>query len=355
MNQDHYKKIISGQRSNLEDRLLRCVFAFISIFYFAAVWLRNRAFELKLKKVKRVSKPVICIGNLTTGGTGKTPLVIWLCKHLAEKGFSPAVLTRGYKTGKEKFTDEPALLAKGCDKARIVVNPKRYAGAQKAINEHHCDVLVMDDGFQHRQLARDLDIVTIDATCPFGYGKLLPAGLLREPINGLKRADAAVITRYDQADELTIEHLVRKIRGIKSDIVIAKAVHRPTKAVMMKNVEIDIAHLREKKIFAFCGIGNPKAFLNMLKELGLDIAGSRIYNDHHCYSGDDLNDIYEQARYLDADVIVSTQKDWVKTALLSMENKDIDFAYIAVELEFIEGKQEIIKLISDTLEKKNER
>lgn len=352
MNQDSYKKIISRERNNLADRMIRCLFAFISVFYFAAVWLRNRAFELKLKKIKRVSKPIICIGNITTGGTGKTPLVIWLCKHLVEKGLSPAVLTRGYKTSKGTITDEPALLAKGCDKARIVVNPKRYAGAQKAINEYSCDVLVMDDGFQHRQLARDLDIVTIDATCPFGYGKLLPAGLLRESITELKRAHAAVITRYDQTDELTIEQLVRQIRSIKSDIVIAKAIHRPTKAVMMKNVEIDVAHLREKKIFVFCGIGNPNAFLSMLKELGLDIVGSRIYNDHHCYSGDDLNDIYEQARYLDADIIVSTQKDWVKTALLSRENKDIDFAYIAIELQFIEGQQEIINLISNTLENK---
>ncbi len=313
------------------------------------VALRNFLYDRGLLKTHHVSATVLSIGNITAGGTGKTPLVIWLCSLLKQKQIPHAILTRGYKSGKTKLTDEPAILAKSCPEAKLIINPNRFEGAQKAIEKFGSKVLVMDDGFQHRRLARELDILTIDATCPFGYGKILPAGLLREPKENLKRADAVIITRSNQVSGETLSEIIEKIQLIKPDIVIAKAVHAPVCVKLIKDKEIDIAQLREKKIFAFCGIGNPDAFINSLKELQLEIAGSKIYNDHYEYNSTDIVDIYENAIELNAEVILTTQKDWVKTTLLARQKDDVLFAYLEVKLEFPGGAGKIADLIDEVL------
>ena len=316
---------------------------------------RNWMYDRGLFKTHKSSASVISIGNITTGGTGKTPLVIWLCGLLNEKGYKCAVLTRGYKANHGKLTDEPAILAKSCGDARVVVDSDRVRGSEKAIGESAAEVLVLDDGFQHRRLGRDLDIVTVDATCPFGYDKVLPAGFLREPLKGLKRAGAIVITRFEQGQPEKNNDVVEQIKKINPTAVIAKAVHENPYAVMIKGAKIPIDELCEKKIFAFCGIGNPNAFLNNLEKLGCELVGRKIYNDHHDYSEQDIADIYEEARYLGAEVVLSTEKDWVKSALLVRHNDDIISAYLALELRFIEGSDELKKLITRTVEKSQGR
>lgn len=350
MNQNWYRKVVSGQKNGIVHKILRGLFAFISWFYKTGVKIRNFLFDHKIRKPKELKTKVISIGNITTGGTGKTPMVMWLCNYISEKGLKPGVLTRGYKAVKGKLTDEPAILTKGCSNAKVVVDSNRYQGGKKAISEFGCDVIVMDDGFQHRQLKRDLDIVTIDATCPFGYNKMLPAGLLREPKSAIKRAQAVVITRFDQAGIERIDETVKQIKRINPDAVVAKASHKPIDAVVLKNKHISIEELKEKRIFAFCGIGNPDAFLAMLKDMNLNVVGSKIYNDHHNFTQTDIQYIYETARYLEADVILSTQKDWVKTALLSTSEKDADFAYLAIEIDFASGREEITGLIDQLLQ-----
>ena len=189
-------------------------------------------------------------------------------------------------------------------------------------------------------------VTIVDATCPFGYGRILPAGLLREPVNALKRADAVVITRYDQASVIKISELEKAIERIAPQVTIAKAVHCNPYAKMLKGATLSIDELKEKPVYAFCGIGNPKAFFNRLEGHGLKIMGTRIYNDHHNYTQQDIKDIYEEAKYLGAELILSTQKDWVKTTLLSEQDEDILFAYMAVELEFVEGADKIESLVA---------
>lgn len=345
MNQDSYRNLISGLDKSIAKRMLRWVLRVIAFFYWAVVAIRNFAFRKSLLRSANVAAPVISIGNITTGGTGKTPMVIWICRMLHEKSMNCVILTRGYKSPKGKLTDEPAILTKSCPHAKVVVNSDRISGAEKAIQNFNADVLVMDDGFQHRRLGRDLDIVAIDATCPFGYGRMLPAGLLREPITAIKRADAVVITRYDQVKNEDMEKLEEKIKSVKPEITIAKAIHYHPCAKLIKGKTLSIDELAEKSIFAFCGIGNPRAFLNRLEEIGLNVLGTRIYNDHHEYSQQDITDIFEEARYLGAEVILSTQKDWLKTALLSQKDDGILFAYLDLELEFIEGADKIEALI----------
>jgi tetraacyldisaccharide 4'-kinase len=314
-------------------------------------------------KIHRAEVPVISTGNLTTGGTGKTPLVIRLCNTLIsipqfKLSISQcAILTRGYKAAKNSgdepvgYGDEPAVIAQSCPGVQVVVNPDRVAGAAEAVGRFGAKVLVMDDGFQHRRLGRDLDIVAIDSTVPFGYGKLLPAGLLREPVSALKRADAAVITRSDQVDKSELIQIEEKLNQINPEIVIARSVHAPVCAKSIDNREINLEALEGKKIFAFCGIGNPNAFLSTVKGLGAELAGSKVFDDHYHYTDDCLADIYEQAKGLKAELILTTQKDWVSFSPSAMPNSSegVNFAYLEIELHFISGEDKITRLINNAL------
>ena len=217
--------------------------------------------------------------------------------------------------------------------------------------EYSAKLLIMDDGFQHQKLARDVDIVAIDATEPFGCEKLLPAGLLREPVSSLKRADAVVITRINQTQPEKIQEIKNRITDINPNIVFAAAIHKPICAKLIKDKQIAIDKLADKKLYAFCGIGNPSAFFQTLDELALNIVGTRVYNDHHRYTDSDIAAICEDGRYKQAEMIITTQKDWVKTALLCIEKFDIPIAFLAVGLEFIDGQQEIIALVEDAIKK----
>lgn len=295
-----------------------------------------------------VNATVISIGNITTGGTGKTPLVIWLCRFLRRYNLRTAVLTRGYKIGEGKLSDEPAMLTKNCPDTRVVVNPDRVHGGQKAVKEYGTQVLVLDDGFQHRRLKRSLDIVTIDATCPFGYGRLLPAGLLREPVESLQRARAAVITRCDVVEEKDVQNIEKKLKTINPAITTAKSVHKPVCVRTRKAGETQLEELRDKKVFAFCGIARPEAFFRTIERLGARVAGQKVFNDHYQYTNESLDNIYRLSLSLGAEIILTTEKDWNKTALLIPE-KDITFGFLVIELEIYEGGEKLTSLIEETL------
>jgi tetraacyldisaccharide 4'-kinase len=347
LNHETYRRIASKQDLCLGAKLLRFLLLILSWVYGLVMRVRNLLYSIGILPARSVSVPVISIGNITTGGTGKTPLVIWLCNYLRSKGLHSSILTRGYQTAPDQITDEPALLARACPDTDVIVNPNRIRGAEKAITVHQAQALVLDDGFQHRRLKRDLDIVAIDATCPFGYGRILPAGFLREPKSGLSRAHAVIITRFDQADTEQLTQLEEDIQAINPRVPIAKAAHKHTHAVTYQNEVIDLAELHSKKIFAFCGIGNPSAFFRCLEESGLSLTDTRIFNDHHAYTQEEMKQIFEQARSCEAEMILCTQKDWVKSALLSPDSEEVVFAYLAMELDFLEGLDKIIPLIDD--------
>jgi len=365
LNEQNYRKLISGQSRGLGAALLRFFLGIAAQLYSTVIRLRNFLYSKGWLKTYRANAIVFSIGNITTGGTGKTPLTIWLCRFLQNKNIACAILTRGYKTDAEKRvssieyrvsrTDEPAILAESCPEAKVIVNPDRVAGAAVAVGKFGAKVLIMDDGFQHRRLGRDLDIVTIDATCPFGYGKMLPAGLLREPAASLKRADAVVITRCNQTGETELAQLEEKLRLVNPDMIIARSMHNPICVKSIGHKEISLEELKDKKIFAFCGIGNPDAFLNTIKELGLNLVGSKIYNDHYRYTDNCFTRILEEAEHLKADVILTTQKDWYSSPAFAPAGSVIPakagilFTYLAIELKFIGGEDKITQLIEDVL------
>jgi len=368
LNQEFYRKLISGQNKGLSARFLRFCLFFAAAGYSLIVRLRNFSYFKGWLKINRVNAVVFSIGNITTGGTGKTPLVIWLCNYLTQnsnlkiKNYGCAILTRGYKANKnsklktQNSGDEPAIITEDCPQAEVIINPDRVAGAVEAINKFGAKVLVLDDGFQHRRLARDIDIIAIDATLPFGYGKLLPAGLLREPVSELKRANAVVISRCNQITEAKLIELEKKLQQINPNIIIARSIHAPVCAKSVDNKEVGLDELKYKKISAFCGIGNPEAFLETIKGLGCELVDSNVYNDHHHYAESDVADICRQAESLKADLILTTQKDWTKIAplLLKVQNSglNIQFAYVKIELKFISGEEKLRVLIKKTLKDK---
>jgi tetraacyldisaccharide 4'-kinase len=313
------------------------------------VRVRNALYDRGVLNIHRSGIPVLCVGNLTTGGTGKTPLVAWLARMLSEKGLRVAILTRGYKSEKGVLSDEPGELAGACPGATVIVKPDRVAGANEAVRSHGAQVAVMDDGFQHRRLGRDLDIIAIDATVPFGYGRLLPAGLLREPLTGLRRAHAVVLTRSDQVSAGELEAIERRIRQVHPGLAVARAVHAPVGAWGVDGGEIALESLRDKKVFGFCGLGNPGAFLRTLELCGCVLAGSEAFNDHHRYTEGCLAGVYEQARSLGAELVLTTSKDWNKIAPLLGGEPTLPTAYLAVEVQFTVGQETLTTLIARTL------
>jgi tetraacyldisaccharide 4'-kinase len=356
MNQERFKKLVSGQSAGISASLLRVLLNVIAIFYGAGIWFRNWLFEkgiagsygvtaagLVTSDRTQATVPVISVGNITVGGTGKTPLVIWLCNLFREQNVNCAILTRGYKTSKDT-SDEPGVLAKNCPGTAIVINPDRLAGAIEAVKKHKAQILIMDDGFQHRRLHRNIDIVTIDAMLPFGYGKLLPAGLLREPVSALKRAQAAIITRCDLISRNNLAELMATINRINSSLIVAQTVHNPVCAVAGEK-QIPLEELGGKKIFTFCGIANPEAFLATVRLTGANIVGSKVYDDHHNYTVVDVNDIYHDAVKSDAQMILTTEKDYNKISQPASGAHNFVLAYLAVRAEFVDGVDRIRELI----------
>ena len=353
MDQDEYYKLISGERGGLGAGIVRVLLRVCSVIYCAVVGVRNFLYSVGGFRVHRAPVPVVCVGNITTGGTGKTPAVIWLCREITTNcklrisNSDVAILTRGYKSGTDGG-DEPAVLAELCPGVTVVVNPDRVAGAAEAVERFGAKVLIMDDGFQHRRLFRDVDIVTVDAMRPFGYGRVLPAGLLREPVSGLKRAHAVVITRCDQVEQADLASIEERLRLINPDLVIARSVHAPVCARDAQGKEIALAELEGKKVFGFCGIGNPEGFFGTISGLGAELVDRRVYNDHYHYTEADIAEICGLAERSGADFVLTTHKDWTKAGP-AKASEQVRFAYLAVELRITSGHGQLKQLITDAL------
>lgn len=353
MNQNSYNKLISGQTRGFFAGLIYAFFIAVSKIYSAIIRLRNYFYDKHIFAIHHAEAVVISIGNITAGGTGKTPLVAWLCNQIKTdskqktKDYRLAILTRGYKTTQNQI-DEPAVLAENCPNVNVVINPDRVIGASEAIGKYSSNVLIMDDGFQHRRLARNLDIVAIDATCPFGYGRIIPAGFLREPVSSLKRADVIVITRCDQVAEEKLKEIEKNLRNIKSELPIARSIHQAVHIKTIDNKQITLDEFKNRKVFAFCGIGNPDSFIKTLKNMNYDVAGTKIYDDHYNYTDNSLADLARESQKLSAEIMLTTQKDFTKIRLLDSA-KNLPLAYLAIEIKFLSGRDRLRCLIEEAL------
>jgi tetraacyldisaccharide 4'-kinase len=314
---------------------------------------RTQMYERGTFKTTRLERPVISIGNMTTGGTGKTPLVEWVARTLADEGKKVCILTRGYgrknpdrrvivSDATQVFSnpteagDEPFLLAtKLLGIAAVISDADRIAAGQGAIKHLRTDCFVLDDGFQHLRIARDLNIVSVDATNPWGGGRLLPLGRLREPLAGLKRADCIVLTRCDQAKD--VETIRDEINQLSGDRPVFQSQMKTRGLVPLKETD----DLTATPFAAFCGIGNPQSFFNHLKLSGYEIVIQQSFADHHIYTQSDINNLRNIARAAGAKSFVTTAKDAVKLRDLGFE---LPCYSLEIEIQ-IESADELRRLV----------
>ena len=338
--------------------ILLCPLSFVVRW---GVVLRRILYNLGIYSSVRLPAKVISVGNITVGGTGKTPLVETLARILKEEGFRVGILSRGYgrrgrgtlvvSDGKDIRTvpretgDEPMLLARNLSGIPIVVGQNRVRAGQLAIQSFGCNILILDDGFQHLCIRRDIDFVVIDASNPFGNGRLIPAGPLREQISSLKRADAICFTRVDQDSNLRCsEEYIRKY----SRAPIFASTHHPTGWISVENGGLfPLDGLKGKKVLAFAGIGNPESFRKTLKALSVEPVAFLKYRDHHWYTGRDLTHICETAKGAGAEAIVTTEKDGIR--LPESMQCSIPLYSLKIKLQFKEGIREIKKFLNPVL------
>ena len=287
-----------------------------SVAYAALTRIRNRLYDRSLLHIHRAEARVVSIGNITVGGTGKTPLVHRTAEEALRRGLRPAVLSRGYKArdaAGEGLNDEGAMLRAVLPGAKILQDPDRVRAARRAVEKEDADFLVLDDGFQHRRLYRDVDVVLVDAGRPFGFGRVLPAGLLREPVEGLNRARVVVVTRSDQVSEDTLLDLEDVLARLAPKTLLFRALFRPDRLRPLGGgPEEGVEVLSKRKVYPFCGLANPRAFEDTLEGLGARISGRTRFPDHHAYTREDLDQVLDAARGVGAEVVVTTAKDAVK-------------------------------------------
>jgi tetraacyldisaccharide 4'-kinase len=314
-------EIVSGRRTGIGASVCRAGLAALTPFYAGVISLRNRLYDWQLLRSHRVPARVISVGNLTAGGTGKTPTVAWIVRTLQELGQRPAIISRGY-AGQGGANDEKLVLDQLLPGVPHCLNPDRVAAARELLGaarqeprppESRPTHLVLDDAFQHRRIARDVDLVLIDALNPWGYDALLPRGLLREPVHALRRASAILITRSDLIDEATRQTLARRIRAA-TEAPILWSRFEPTRLRNAAGQTLSLLDAREQRWAAFCGIGNPHGFCRTLTSCGLAVSDDRFraFPDHYLYQPGDLDELGRWGQKLGATGLLATHKDLVK-------------------------------------------
>lgn len=329
----YFAEVLVGDRHGLGPSLIRGAALPASWLYALGATARNAAFSTRLRPVVRVGVPVVSVGNLTVGGTGKTPLVEWIVKRLQSvHGLRPAIVSRGYATENGRPNDEALVLRDNLPDVPHVQRPDRVAAAEEAIAAHRAQVIVLDDAFQHRRIARDLDVVLVDALAPHGSHHVLPRGLLREPLSGLRRADLVVITRTHQASPGALV--------AARDLVERHAPQTPVAETGLAVVGRDAAG---RRAFLFCGIGQPRSFELTATAACGEVAGRRFFPDHHAYSRAEVDALADEARRRGADLLLTTQKDWVKVRALGAFAIPIET--LRVEIDVRRGREALEQAI----------
>lgn len=336
---------ISGKKTDPVAAATRMALWAITPAYRLAIAIRNRRFTRDTSAVTRVDVPVISIGNLTTGGTGKSPMVIWVSQRLRELRLRVAIISRGYggqRTASGTGPNDEALeMQQRLPDVPQLQDPDRIKSATIAIDELETQCLVMDDGFQHRRLHRDLDVVLIDATNPFGYGYLLPRGLLREPIGSLARADVVVITRCQQVDQPAIDAIMKVIAEATSDNhsppVICQTQTVANRWLQYDGQSMEVDEFGTVAVFVCCAIGNPDSFVKTAARAGANIVGQKFFPDHHSFTRADIQNVVQLAQEKGAHRIICTHKDLVKIAINQFGG--MPFFALQIDLEFTHGEE----------------
>ncbi len=338
-----FYRVITDQVSGATVFILKVILRLLSYGYAAGV--RTIAFMYRqgYRKSYRLNRPVISIGNITVGGVGKTPLVIALAQMCQRHNLRPVILTRGYKGLGSCLvhSDEVLMLHEVLGDVPILVGANRIKNAQEYLRNNAVDVFILDDGFQHWRLARDMDIVAIDATNPWGNGYLLPRGILREPLVALRRAHWIVLTKTD-FNGTDIPGIRNRLAALDCPQPVVLAVYRPIELVNLKSGTKGMPEmLRSKRICCFSSLGSPATFVQTLIRLGAEI--QKIFNfiDHHAYNKKDIQRILEYCRVNHITTIVTTHKDAVKLLEFATEfnqAQEIECLFLRIETVLLEGE-----------------
>ncbi|MFW6380983.1 MAG: tetraacyldisaccharide 4'-kinase, partial [Bacillota bacterium] len=357
---------------NFLARIVLIVLSLLEYVYFIGIKVRGLAYRLKILNSRQLETKVISVGNITVGGTGKTPVIERLARMLKEQGQRVAVISRGYgadsdheqeplivtdgqqiNTGVEQAGDEVYMLAQHLSGVPIVIGGDRYQAGRLVEEEFAPDVILMDDGFQHWQLDRDLDIVVIDAMKPFGYDHLIPRGLLREPMSGLKRADLFVLSKCDHVTPERLKEIKGRLKKYNTRITEARIFTSRHQPLFVKSLteeqenQMPVDNLEGKRVLALSAIGNPQSFVNGLEDLQARVIDSIIYPDHYKYEEEDLVEIAMEAQLNGVDCVVTTEKDAVKFTsdmLQRFRKLDVGILTLGIELR-LENSQGFLEKI----------
>ncbi len=343
MIKEYYLSILSGRQKGFVATLIKSTLSTLTYPYLAVLKARNVLYGNGIIKSTKLPVRVFSIGNITTGGTGKTPLVENMAKALHQNGKKVAILSRGYgsnnllqKNNNDDVNDECLALRENLRDVQVLVGKDRVRSGEKAIRNYGVDCIILDDGFQHFKLSRDLDIVVIDSLNPFGGEYLIPRGSLREPLKNLCRADIFIISHCDQRSEKTVKSINTRLKQLNADAVICESIHRPVQIESVADSSIlKPEWLKGKRVYGLSAIGNPESFGSTLKGLGADLIKHRVYCDHHVYTLDEIDRAVSEANSLGTDAIVVTQKDIVKIRNMNIEGANI--LSLKIELVITKG------------------
>ncbi|MGD8702936.1 MAG: tetraacyldisaccharide 4'-kinase [Desulfosarcina sp.] len=343
---------------------LETVLLLLSWVYGAVVRVRTRLYQSGVLPSKTLPCHVISVGNIVAGGTGKTPMTIFVAQRIRDLGYRVVVISRGYRgrmqasggivsdgrtilRGPEDAGDEPYLIARTLKNIPVVVGRRRYLAGLLAVDRFKPDVIVLDDAFQHMHLKRDLDLVLLDSRSPFGNGYLLPRGVLREPPSALRRAQVLILTRSKPSKAPPFSH------ALLERLPVYHTRHHPVIRKMATSTEriqtdtSDIAFLRDKKVVAFSGLAENRRFFDTLQGAGCRLMRTVAFADHQRYTAGDLDRIVSASNKTGADVVATTFKDYVK--IQHFKNLPSALAVVDVDIELIGDEAGFIKTISTGL------
>jgi tetraacyldisaccharide 4'-kinase len=358
-----WRRLVRGETKDWWAAPARAGLAVLSGLYGGVVGTYRAGFDLGLLRTARVPCRVVSVGNITVGGTGKTTTVRWLVRRLQGMGAAPAVLSYGYRSDAEdpvtvvadrddirapvELTgDEPQLLARSLPGVPILAGRKRVLSARRACEEFDASVCVLDDAFQYWRLEKELEILLVNATEPFGNGHLLPRGELREPLWGIRRAHAAILTHAAWKDEAERRRLRERLRELHPGLVIAEARHRPLRLRdHAAGSEVPVEELGRGSWLALSALGQPESFERTLSELGAREAVPARFKDHHRYTEEELAALAGRVRTEGLAGIVTTEKDGVKIPPGWL--KGVPCRVVEIDLEFLSGQDEIERLLRE--------
>lgn len=348
MDASYFRELVSGRRGGFGAGLVRSMLRLAEIPYRCVVRYRNDRYDRGQFAVHSVPVPVISVGNLTLGGTGKTPLVAWLADWFQRRNVRVTIISRGYGGRPGSPNDEARELQQRLPGIPHIQNPDRLSAAKTAVSKYRSEIIILDDAFQHRRIERDLDIVLLDALEPFGYEHVFPRGMLREPLCGLARADMVALSRADAIGLDDRAAIRRYVGALAPDSFWTELTHAPRELVSATGNTVNFEQLVHSNVAAFCGIGNPEGFRHTLLAAGLRVTAWRTFPDHHNYSQRDLRDLESWVAQIDTvQAVLCTQKDLVKLEQVEIAKRPL-YA-LQIDLHFESGQPELEERLVELL------